>query len=86
MGVRELPCWEITKCASEQNCLCRRQEGQAKECWEIARQFDDFRSALNVCKDCLVYISKQESSMLSEEELEKIVSNKVECALMTACP
>ena len=86
VSVTELPCWEITKCTSEECSLYRQPVAHAKPCWELARDLDDYRSALNVCKDCIVYVSKQGSALLSEEELEKIVSNKMECVLATKCP
>ena len=87
-SVREWPCWEITKCVSEDCCLSREQAVHAKPCWEIASELDDYRSALNVCKDCIVYVSKQTSSSLSEAELEAIISakKKVECVLVSNCP
>jgi len=83
---RELPCWEITKCASEDCCLYRRQEVHTKPCWEVAGELDDYRSALNVCKDCIVYVSKEGCAELSREEVAAIINNKVECVLMNSCP
>lgn len=86
-SVKEWPCWEITRCTSEDCCLSRQQDVDARACWEIASELDDYRSAFNVCKDCIVYLSKQDASVLSEAELEKIVTTKqVECVLVSKCP
>jgi hypothetical protein len=85
--VRDWPCWEITRCTREDCSLSRQQDADVKPCWEIADELDDYRSALNVCKDCIVYVTKQNSSPLTEAELEEIVGAKqVECVLAGKCP
>ncbi|MEW6500471.1 MAG: hypothetical protein ACOY8P_06090 [Thermodesulfobacteriota bacterium] len=87
VNVREWPCWEITRCTKEDCCLDRRYDVCIKPCWEIANELDDYRSAMNVCKDCIVYVTKEGASLLSEEELAEIVgTKKVECVLVNKCP
>lgn len=83
---KEWPCWEITNCGSRENCLATRGDGQDKPCWQIAQGLDDYRSALNVCKDCIVYVSKHASANLSEQEVDRILQHKVECVLAAKCP
>lgn len=85
-AAKNWPCWEITRCKSEDCCLSREQQNTSLPCWEIARGLDDYRSVLNVCKDCIVYVSKQENSSLSEAELTQILHSKIDCVLVKGCP
>ena len=78
---RDWPCWEITKCQSQECCLSRQQDAHAKACWEIAQGLDDYRTALNVCKDCIVYISKTLA-----DQIDEILGRKVDCVLVSHCP
>ncbi len=82
----EWSCWEITKCGNQKNCLATENGNGRKHCWEVAESLDDFRSGLNVCKDCIVYVSKQASPNLTDEELQNIVQQKVDCVLANKCP
>ena len=82
----EWHCWQITLCGSEESCLAWKQGLENRPCWEVAQELDDYRSALNVCKDCIVFISKENSAALSEEEVQKIMERKIECVLATQCP
>lgn len=83
---KEWRCWEITGCGERENCRAGRQEGVVRPCWELAGELDDYRNALNVCKDCIVYVSKQRSSTLSDEEVRQILLRKVDCVLAGNCP
>jgi len=85
-GQSDWHCWEITGCGNQYSCVARQQAEEAKPCWEVALELDDFRSGLNVCKDCIVYVSKQRSSVLTEEEVRGILQRKVECVLAVKCP
>lgn len=76
------PCWEITGCENQGRCSVRQQDAQAESCWEIARRLDDYRNALNVCRDCIVYLAKHETSVLSEQEIKEILHQKTECVLV----
>lgn len=86
MAQDEWHCWQITSCGSEDNCLAWKQGLESRPCWEVAQELDDYRSALNVCKDCIVFISKENSAALSKEEVWEIMERKVECALAPQCP
>ena len=78
-----LPCWEITKCEGTDDCPARRAVDTP--CWEIARGLDDYRNALNVCGDCIVYIAKHDNSGLSPEEINSIFEQKGVCVLLAQC-
>jgi hypothetical protein len=75
----EWPCWEIMKCKGTEDCPARRQP--ERHCWEIARDLDDYRSAFNICQDCIVFMLKNGNSILSEKEVQTIVEKKVSCTL-----
>lgn len=85
MAQEDLRCWQITHCGSEESCVAWKQGLESRPCWEVARELDDYRSALNVCRDCIVFISKTNSSALSEGEVQKIMARKIECVL-ARCP
>ncbi len=75
-------CWKITQCDNEE-CAARKVEN--KSCWEIAKELGDFRNRLNVCSDCLVYLSQHENAILSPAEIRKIIESKNKCVLADAC-
>lgn len=68
----EWPCWEIMNCNESQRCPAR--ENTSKLCFEIIEEFDSY--SFNICRDCLVYIAKQENSKFSTEELLSIMAQK----------
>ncbi len=78
----QLPCWEITQCGNK-NCAAFSQ--YITPCWEIAHALDDYRTAMNVCPDCIVYLSRQKNSILSTEEIEQILKHKIACSLREEC-
>lgn len=83
MTSQNIPCWKITNC--QRNECCLGQNGGEKQCWEMASELDDYRSAMNVCKDCIVYITKQNNSVLTETEITEIMEKKG-CILTQKCP
>lgn len=68
----EWPCWEIMKCDQSQKCPAK--ENSSKLCWEIVQEYDSY--SFNICRDCLVYVAKQENSKVSSEELLSILVQK----------
>ncbi|MBU0961812.1 MAG: hypothetical protein KKD01_03170 [Proteobacteria bacterium] len=66
------PCWEIMKCNDSQGCPAK--ESSSKLCWEIIKEVDSY--SFNICRDCLVYVSKQKNSQFSKEELLSIMAQK----------
>ena len=79
-------CWQITRCGSEDNCLAWKQGREHRPCWDVVQELNDYRSALNVCNDCIVFISKEPNAALSEAEVREIMGRKIECVLAPQCP
>lgn len=50
------------------------KHASAKNCWEIVREVD--ASSYNVCSDCLVYVAKHKNSVLSQREIDDIVTSR----------
>ncbi len=82
------PCWEIMKCNNSEKCPAK--ESSSKLCWEIIQEVDSF--SFNICRDCLVYVSKQKDSQFSKEEILSImiqkgvnVLNGKQCPNFTGC-
>ncbi len=70
---KEWPCWEIMKCKAEDVAKCPAFHTE-KACWEAMREIDV--CSYNICKDCLVYVTKQKDSILSQEEILSIMCQK----------
>ena len=75
----DLHCWEIMQCQGTEDCPARKRPEE--NCWEIAREIDDYRKAFNVCKDCVVYLLKNKNTVLNDREMHAIMKHKSECAL-----
>jgi hypothetical protein len=65
-----MKCWEIMDC---NNLDCPARLEPEKACWEIAKRVDDYRNVSNTCRDCIVYILKDETSVLDKKELQNII-------------
>lgn len=76
-------CWDIMQCQKTSNCPAGRNPGTP--CWEIASQLNDYRSSMNVCEDCIVFVSKQEDTVLAEQELKDILKQRGVCAFASDC-
>ena len=68
----ELPCWVIMNCAEDNKCPAK--DNPHRDCWDIFSEVD--KKAFNICQDCIVYLSRQEVSVLSRQEMEMIMLNK----------
>jgi hypothetical protein len=75
----DLSCWEIMQCKGTEDCPARLHP--EKPCWEIARELDDYRSALKICQDCIVFLLKNGNIVLSDQEVRAIMKRKGSCAL-----
>ena len=76
MGSRsDLFCWEIMQCENSDDCPVKKNPG--KQCWEIANETDDYRKANNICSDCIVYVIKAGHSVLSRQEINKVMNKKI---------
>ena len=63
-------CWEILNCGNV-DCPAR---GEPKiPCWEIARRVETYHNVSNTCRDCVIYILKEETSVLSINKLKNII-------------
>jgi len=45
-------------------------------CWDIAAELHDYRHALDICKDCIVYMLKGDDSILTRQEMETIMEQR----------
>lgn len=71
--MREFPCWMIMNCDNH-TCVARRHCDQ--ECWELARESEDYRPEFNVCADCLVLVLKTGKVPLSQPDLALIAGGR----------
>ena len=75
MGSRsDLDCWEIMQCENPDGCSAKKNP--EKPCWEIASDSDDYRSVNNICRDCIVHVLKAGNSVLSKQEINKVMRKK----------
>jgi hypothetical protein len=74
---RELRYWEKKKHKGIN--VFSTKEYPEKTCWEMASELGDFRSAFNICEDCIVFILKNGTTLLSEFEIRSIGNRKVSC-------
>lgn len=76
-GQRVPRCWEVIGCGKQGQCqVWKMAQAGERPCWEVVGSFDDYRSALNVCGDCLVFVLHQTDSVLSQAEIADILSAK----------
>ena len=68
-------CWEIMQCENPDACPAKKNP--EKSCWEIANEADDYRKANNICSDCIVYVLKAGHSVLSRQEINKVMNKKI---------
>jgi len=67
-------CWEIMQCEITDDCPARKNP--EKPCWEIAMESGSDRHALNICRDCIVRLVKEGSSLLSNQDIMEIMRVK----------
>ena len=60
---------------------CPAKSRPETPCWEIAGELNDYRAAMDICQDCVVYMLKAENTILSEQEIQSIMNHKSNCAL-----
>ena len=82
--VAQMACWEIMGCGRKDACPTWLQA--PTPCWEIVSEMDDYRNALNVCADCVVYVLNHDATVFSEHELNCIKArNSTCCATPAGC-
>ena len=74
-GKCDWSCWEIMNCDESKKCPAKTRP--ETPCWEIAKERSDYRYCLHVCVDCIVHILKRENTVLSKNEMQSIMVNKV---------
>ena len=79
-------CWEIIGCGRQDNCkVLAISKTTGKPGWEAVSAFDDYRSALNVCSDCIVSVLNGKQA-LSVKEIDEIMSSKGNGSSHHTCP
>ena len=73
------PCWKIMNCDTSKKCHAKNYPDTP--CWEIAGELNDYRTVMDICKDCVVHLLKTENSALSKQEMQSIMNQKTNCAL-----
>ena len=59
-------------CGEDKECPAKKHPD--RNCWEIFGAVDS--RSFNICRDCIVYISRQEQSTVSRQEMEEIMLRK----------
>ena len=70
---KDQKCWEIINC-DHVDCLARNEPGTP--CWQIAKRVGSFRDVSNTCRDCLVYLLQNETSVISKKEIFEILNHR----------
>lgn len=81
--IQEMHCWEIMGCSSE-TCVVRKHPDIP--CWEVVSEMKYFQHTFNICLDCIVYVTKSNPDMFTEQELNSILASKAACSVPTKCP
>ena len=66
-------CWDIMKC---ENIDCHARLEPETPCWDIARRIEAFHNISNTCFDCIVYIFKNELSILGTKKAQNIIKQR----------
>ena len=74
--------WRIEKCTGVVGFSVK--EKPEKPCWEMAREVGDFRSAFNICEDCIVFLLRSGTKLLSEQEIRSIGNREISCKFFIA--
>ena len=69
----DLKCWEIINC---DHCDCLARNEPETPCWKIAKRVGSFRDVSNTCRDCIVYLLQNETSVISNKEIFEILNHR----------
>jgi len=61
---------------------CAEKNGSETSCLEIVTELNGYRYALEIWRDCFMYMLKTDDSNLTRQEMETTMSHKVNCALV----
>jgi len=73
-SVNQKACWKIMQCKTPEKCAVQKQKDTA--CWETAQEQDDYQFALNICKDCIVYLLKQDNTAFTKQQMSQILQER----------
>ena len=72
-GFKDLKCWEIMNC-DHLDCLGR---SDAKiPYWQIAKRVGSFQHVSNTCREFIVYLLQNETSVINKKEIFKILTHR----------
>jgi len=66
-------CWEVMNC---DNLDCPARLEPEIPCWEIARRGEAYHNISNTCRDCVVFLLKDETSIFSIKKLQNIITQR----------
>jgi len=69
----DLKCWEIINC-DHWGCFARSEP--ETPCWKIAKRVEAFHDVSNTCRDCIVYLLQNETSIISKKEFSEILNHR----------
>jgi hypothetical protein len=69
----DLKCWEIINC-DHWDCLARKEP--ETPCWQIAKRVGSFWDVSNTCRDCIVHLIQNETSVIRKNEIFEILNNR----------
>lgn len=76
-SIKELACWEIMGCDDSLNCPARQDPH--RPCWSIAKEIFDYRTGFDICRDCIVYVVKNDLLVLSAHDIDEIRGDSTSC-------
>ncbi len=68
-----MKCWEIINC-DNLDCLARSEP--ETPCWKIAKRVGAFHNVSNSCRDCIVHLLQNETSVIRKQEIGEILSHR----------
>jgi len=75
---------EKKECRNKVHCnvfaFCCTSEEENLHCWEMAEQQNDFHFQYNVCRDCFVFLHVDESSPLTQRDIDQILVARASAA------
>lgn len=75
--VNQKACWEIMLCKTPEKCVVQKQKDAA--CWDTAQAQNDYRFALNICQDCIVYLLRQNNTAFAKQQMSQILQERKSC-------
>ncbi|MHB8789955.1 MAG: hypothetical protein ACYDBT_08745 [Desulfobulbaceae bacterium] len=67
-------CWDIMQCDEEESCPVR--DNKIAHCWEWMQKHTQFQSQYGLCAECIVFLSKNENTILAAGDIEQIMISR----------